>query len=59
MKRIRIMGLCLVAAFALTAVIASGAQAGQYGVCGKAAKVGKSYTGKYIGQAVRNAGTER
>ena len=33
MKRIRIVGLCLVAVFALTAVIASSAQAGKYYKC--------------------------
>jgi hypothetical protein len=47
MKRFKIVGLCLVAVFALTAVMASGAQAGQWGTCGKAAKEGKKYTGNY------------
>jgi hypothetical protein len=48
MKRIRIMGLCIVAAFALSAVAASSASAGEYGQCkstspttGKAIKKGE------------------
>jgi len=47
MRRIKVVGLCLVAVFALAAVMASGAQAGQWGTCGKAAKEGKKYTGNY------------
>jgi hypothetical protein len=47
MKRIGIVGLCLAAMFALSAMGASSAFAGEYGVCAKAAKVGKTYTGKY------------
>jgi hypothetical protein len=47
MKRFKIVGLCLVAVFALTAVMASGAQAGQWGTCTKTAKVEKKYTGNY------------
>lgn len=48
MTRMRILGLALVAAFALAAVVVSSASAapGWY-ECGKAAKVGKEYTGKY------------
>ncbi|HUB75186.1 MAG TPA: hypothetical protein VL979_14275 [Solirubrobacteraceae bacterium] len=38
MKRIRIVGLCLVAVFALTAVIASSAQAGTYYKCSSVKK---------------------
>jgi len=50
MKRIRIMGLCLVAIFAVSAVAAMSASAAEpsWYECGKAAKVGKFYTGKYI-----------
>jgi hypothetical protein len=47
MKRIGIVGLCLAAMFALSAMGASSAFAGEYGVCAKAAKSGKTYTGKY------------
>lgn len=47
MKRFKVIGLCLVAVFALSAVMASGAQAGQFGQCEKAAKEGKLYTGLY------------
>jgi hypothetical protein len=52
MKRIRIVGLCLIAVLALTAVAASSASAAapEYLICGKAAKVGKTYTGKYTGK---------
>jgi hypothetical protein len=52
MKRIRIMGLCLVAVFALAAVVASAASAAapEYLICGKAGKVGKTYTGHYTGK---------
>lgn len=49
MKRSRIAGLCLIATFAASAVstaAASGAQP-EYLACGKAAKVGKAYTGAY------------
>jgi hypothetical protein len=43
MKRMRIMGLCLVAVFAMSAVMASGAAASpEYKTCIKAAKVGKT-----------------
>jgi hypothetical protein len=51
MKRIRIVGLCLVAVFALSALVASSASAAlpEFKVCGKAAKAGKpaKYLGKY------------
>jgi hypothetical protein len=47
MKRIRIMGLCLIAVFAFSAMVATGAQAGEVGECVKAPKVGKFYTGNY------------
>jgi hypothetical protein len=47
MKRIRIMGLCLIAVFAFSAMVATAAQAGEVGECVKAAKVGKFYTGGY------------
>jgi hypothetical protein len=51
MKRIRIVGLCLVAVFALSAVAAASASAAEtpeYKVCGKTPKVGKTYpTGEY------------
>jgi len=49
MKRIRIVGLCLVAVFALSALVASSASAAlpEYMVCVKASKVGKLYTGHY------------
>ena len=36
MKRIRIVGLCLVAMFAMSALAATAAHAGEYGVCKKA-----------------------
>ena len=48
MRRFKSAGLCLVAVFALGAVMASGAQAGQIGKCVKAAKNGKKYTGHYV-----------
>ena len=49
MNRIKVMGLCLVAVFALAAVAASSASAspGWY-ECAKAAKSGKLYTGNYV-----------
>lgn len=50
MKRMRIVGLCLVAMFALSAVVASTAFAEEHPefmICGKVAKVGGKYTGKY------------
>ena len=49
MRRIKMMGLCLVAALALAAVAVSSASAAlpEYKVCAKATKVGKTYTGKF------------
>jgi len=51
MKRIRIVGLCLVAVFALSALAASSASAAfllhTYKECAKASKVGKTYVGKF------------
>jgi hypothetical protein len=49
MKRIRIIGLCLLAAFATAAVASASASAElpEYMVCGKAAKVGKVWQGHY------------
>jgi hypothetical protein len=48
MKRIRIMGLALLALFAMAAVASASASATPtYYECAKAAKVGKTYTGKY------------
>jgi hypothetical protein len=47
MKRIRIIGLALVAVFAFSAVVAAAAQAGEYGRCAKVAKIEKKYHGKY------------
>jgi len=53
MKRIRATGLCLVAVFAVFAVAAAtaAAEAPELQPCGKAAKVGKKYTGKYTNKA--------
>jgi hypothetical protein len=59
MKRIKIVGLCLVAVFALTAVMASGAQAGQWGTCVKAAKNGKVYTGNYTDKLCSTKAAEK
>jgi hypothetical protein len=49
MKRMKVLGLCLVAAFAFSALVASAAFAvdPEYQICGKAAKSGKLYIGKY------------
>ncbi len=49
MRRVRIVGFCVMVVFALGALVASGAWAAapEFKVCGKAAKVGKTYTGKY------------
>ena len=59
MKRFKIVGLCLVAVFALTAVMASGAQAGQWGTCTKAAKNGKVYTGNYTDKLCSTKAAEK
>lgn len=48
MKRITIVGLCLVATFALSAMVASVAQAAQVGVCVKAGKTVVTYEGEMI-----------
>ncbi len=49
MRRIKMMGLCLVVVFAVAAVAVSSASAAlpEYKVCAKAAKVGKFFTGEY------------
>jgi hypothetical protein len=50
MKRIRIIGLSLVAVFAMSAVVAASASAEslpRYANCEKAKKIGKAYTGAY------------
>ncbi len=49
MKSMRILGLCLAAVFALSAIAVSSAAAAQpeYKTCGKATKIVKTYTGKY------------
>lgn len=52
MKRIRIVGLCLAAVFALSAVVVASASAAvltepEYSTCGKVKKVDKKYTGMY------------
>jgi hypothetical protein len=48
MTRIRITGLCLVAAMMLRVMVASTAGAGEAGICVKAAKVGKKLTGRFL-----------
>jgi hypothetical protein len=58
MKRIRIAGLCLVAVFALSAVVAASASAATmptYKVCKKLSKVEGKYHGKY---SVKTCATE-
>src|ERR1700742_3734355 len=49
MRRIKMMGLCLVAVLAVAAVAVSSASAAlpEYKVCAKATKVGKTYTGEF------------
>ena len=49
MKRMRILGLCLVAVFAMGVVVAASASASEPGwyECAKAPKEGKTFTGKY------------
>ncbi len=60
MKRITLVGLSLFAVLAFSAITSSSAFAGEYGVCVKAAKVGKTYTGKYTDKncSVSNAKSE-
>ena len=47
MRRIQIVGLCLGAVFAFSAMAASSAYAGEYGTCVKTKEVEKHYTGNY------------
>jgi hypothetical protein len=61
MKRMRVMGLCLAALFALCAMVvasASAETAPSYKVCVKAAKSGKLYTGKYTDSKCSKAASE-
>jgi hypothetical protein len=57
MKPIKIVGLCLVAVFAMSAVVAASASAAEpeYMTCVKAAKVGKTYIGKYTSKTCSEA----
>ncbi len=59
MKRIRLVGLCLVAVFALSAVVVASASASsatpEFFKCVKAAKVGKTYIGKYTSKECTEA----
>ena len=48
MRRFKSAGLCLAAVFALAAVMASGAQAGQIGKCVKVGKSGRVYKAHYL-----------
>ncbi len=57
MKRIGIVGLCLAAMFALSAMAASSAFAGEYGECVKAPKVGKP--AKYLGHYTNKECTKK
>ena len=50
MKRIQVVGLCLVAAFAFTAFAASIAQAGEFGKCIELKAENKLYHGEYTGK---------
>jgi hypothetical protein len=61
MRRIKMMGLCLVAAVALTAVAVSSASAAlpEYKVCAKTAKVEKKFTGKYTDKNCTVAASEK
>lgn len=60
MKRMRILGLALVAVFALVAVAASSASAAApvWAVCAKAPKEGKTYTGKYSNKTCSEVNAE-
>ena len=63
MKRIKVVGLCLVAVFALGAVAAASAMAAKpavpaYEKCVKAAKVGKKYAGAFSNKECTNAAAE-
>ncbi len=48
MKRIRIVGLCLVAMFAFSAMVVSVAQASEVGICARVEKTGKVFKGQYL-----------
>lgn len=48
MKRVQIMGLCLVAMVAFGAMVASAAQAAEVGVCLKTPRVEGKYSGQYV-----------
>ena len=59
-RRIRIVGLCLMAVFALSAIIAvASAQASiEFGQCAKTLKIGKVYKGRYISKTCGNKAGE-
>jgi hypothetical protein len=60
MKRIKIVGLCLVATFAMSAMVAASAHAGQYEECVKQSKnpVTKKYEGKYLDKSCNEEASE-
>ena len=57
MKRMKVLGLCLVAMFAFTALVASAAFAAdpEYMICGKAEKGRESRLGQYSGKVCGNS----
>lgn len=59
MKRLTIVGMCLVAAFAFSAMVVSsaGAVTPTYKSCTKTAKVNKKYTGKYTSKVCSSSAT--
>jgi hypothetical protein len=48
MKSLRVMGLCVLATFAFSATVASTAQAGEAGICKKAERIDRRYSGRYL-----------
>ena len=58
-RRIRVVGLCLIAVFALSAVVVASAQATvEIGQCAKIVKSGKVYKGRYISKSCGNKAGE-
>ena len=57
MRRVRIVGLCLVAVLACGAMLASAAQAAEVGECLKLAKVEGVFHGKYVDKSCQVAAT--
>lgn len=55
MKQLKIIGVCVAAMYVFSVIGTTAAQAGEYGYCAKAAKIGKVYKGLWLNSACEPA----